>query len=206
MLKTLLRAYRNFDEIARAYYGQRPWCYPKYLYYSLLRINEFVLFRKDLAPTDGDPFAGTEFEIKRIPIEELKQIREKENLPKEFYCDVSHGWKTCYVVLHHGEIAHVIWVCYPSERSRFFRCKGAVAELNYNITLPRFRGHGLSVRAMDHICEAERSRGIEVMLGVVHSQNIAMIKCMKKSGFAEVGTTKSLGQWNRKTTVTASDG
>lgn len=202
MLERMLRACRQFDEIARAYYGQRPWCYPTYVYYSLLRVSEFVIFRKDLIPAHGDPFAGTEFQIRRLSIEELQDIRENIHLPKEFYCDASRGWKTCYAVFHHGQIAYIHWVCYPGERSRFFRCKGDVAELNYNITLPRFRGHGLSVKAMDHTCEAERSRGTRVMVVSVHNQNIAMIKCMKRSGFEQVGTIKALGQLNRKIAVT----
>lgn len=203
MLKKLLRACRHSDETARAYYGVRPWCYPRYFYWSLLRVNTFVIFKRDLFPTEEDPFAGTEFEIRQMPIDKLREVRERENLPREFYCDTSHGWRKCYVILHHGEMAYIHWVCYPFERSRFFRCEGAVAEINYNTTLPRFRGHGLSVKAMLHICEAERTCGIRVLVGAVHSQNTAMLKCMKRAGFAQVGTIRSLGRLNRKVTITA---
>jgi hypothetical protein len=203
MLTKFRRACRHFDEIARAYYGARPWCYPRYFYYLLLRVHQFVIFRKDLLPTQEDPFAGTEFEIKQMPLEELREVRARESLPKEFYGDTSYGWKKCYVVLHHGEIAYIHWVVYPFERSRFFRCKGRVAEINYNITLPRFRGHNLAMKAMLHTCEAERRGGINVLVAAVHGDNLAMRKCMKKAGFVQVGTIRSLGRLNRKVTIIA---
>ena len=201
MFGHLFRRFQHFDQIARAYYGPRPWCYPKCVYNLFIRVNEFIIFRKDLVPTDGDPFAGTEFEIRRMPIEELRARRAGANLPKEFYYDISHGWTTCYVVLHHDELAYIHWVVYSGERSRFFRCALGVAELASIIALPRFRGQGLQVKAQTYTCEAERLRGIKALVTAVHNSNTPSIKNMERTGFVELTRMKCIGRWNRKITV-----
>jgi RimJ/RimL family protein N-acetyltransferase len=165
-----------------------------------------VLFRKELAPSDEDPFAETEFQIRRMPIEELQATRKNVDLPREFYCDVSHGWKTCYVITRRAEIAYIHWVCSPAEQSRFFRCQRHVAEVNYVITLPPFRGRGLAAKAIQYSCNVEQTRGVKALVIAVHSKNTIMRKCMKKVGFKKIGTVKTLGQLNRKTTVDVADG
>jgi ribosomal protein S18 acetylase RimI-like enzyme len=205
MLTRLTRSFRHFDEIARAYYGKRPWCYPRYLYYALLRVNKFVVFRRDLNSGGTNPFAGMDFDIRVVPTEELAEIRKGVTLPKEFYCDISHGLTRCYVAFSRKEVAYIQWVVCHGERSRFFRLEESVAEFVYTTTLPRFRRMGLSKKGMEYICQTERARGVKTILTAVHSGNVVMIKCLEKTGFRQVGTIKTVGQLNRKMAVAETD-
>jgi len=103
-------------------------------------------------------------------LEELDKLRQGKELPREFYYDRIHGVKTCYVALHGEEIAHIYWLYFKGDDSRFLVLGDGVVELNYNTTLPQFRGRGLMSKMQAYILRDLKSEGYRKAVGLVHEK------------------------------------
>ena len=199
--KKLLLTIKDFRKTAYHHYGNSPLSYFKFVYYSGLRINTFIVFENDLArelpPHNLDP----EFEVIRPSLEELRSIRIGKNLPREFYYDELLNAKTCYLAFCNGELAYIHWLFFSGDYSRFLILRDGVAELNYNTTLPDFRGRRLSAKMMAYISKDLQDSGYEKVMGVIHEFNPPSIKCIKQAGFIEIRRIKALGLIHKKLTI-----
>ena len=146
-----------------------------------------------------------DFRVVKPTIEELDKIRTGKDLPREFYYDKIYNAKTCYLALKDDQIAYIHWVLFRGDYSRFLNLSDGVAELNYNTTLPEFRGHSLAAKVMAYISKDLQRIGYKKLMGVVHEFNYPQNKCMLKAGFEEVTRIKALGPFNRKLTVSSND-
>ena len=199
--RKLSQTAKGFEDAARYYYGDDRWRYVSFFYYSFFRVNTFLVFEnildKDLPVLE----LGPEFKIMKPTMEELQELRQGKTLPREFYYDDVCKARECYLVLCGQDLAYIHWVFFEGDYSRFFLFGADVAELNYNITMPRFRGRYLSAKVMAYISRDLKERGFRKAVGAIHEHNIASIKCIKRAGFREAFRIRALGQFNRKYSI-----
>jgi RimJ/RimL family protein N-acetyltransferase len=166
-----------------------------------LRINTFIIYKNDLTkklpPDNLDP----EFEVIKPTLEELDKLRLGKTLPREFYYDKIYNVETCYLAFSRSELAYIHWVFFKGDYSRFLILSDGVAELNYNTTLPKFRGRRLSAKMMAYISKDLQDSGYKKVMGIIHEHNIASIKCIEQAGFKEVRRIKALGSFHKKLKV-----
>lgn len=194
----ILTTLKNYKKTAFHHYGHSSFSYLKFLYYSCFKINTFIIYENDLTkalpPYNLDP----DFEVKKPTLKELYELREGKDLSREFYYDKILNVKTCYVVFHRAELAYIHWVFFKGDYSRFFQLSDGVTELNYNTTIPKFRGRRLSAKMMAYISKDLQDSGYKKVMGIIHEENIASIKCILQAGFREIGRIKALGPFHRK--------
>ena len=142
-----------------------------------------------------------EFKVFKPTLSKLNELRKGQTLPRDFYYDKILNVKTCYLVFVESEIAYIHWVFFKGDNSRFLILSDSVAELNYNTTMQYFRGHRLSAMMMAYISKDLKESGYRKVMGVIHEENIASIKCIKQAGFKEITRIKALGPFHRKIIV-----
>ncbi len=200
-LKKLLSTTSNFKKTAYHHYGRSPLSLLKFMYYSGIRINTFIVYENDLTKELRDHNLDTDFRIVKPTMEELEKIRTGMDLPREFYYDRIYNAKTCYLALKDDKVAYIHWVLFRGDYSRFLILRDGIAELNYNTTMPEFRGIWLSAKMMAYISKDLQEEGYKKVMGVIHEFNIPSIKCIKRAGFVEVERIRALGPFNRRLAV-----
>lgn len=181
---------------ARHHYGNNAMSIIKFIYYSALRRNTFVVYGLDLNNPVRDHELSQAFRVLTPTPEELHTLRQDLDLPREFYYDKMHGVRTCYLAMSNGEIAYIHWVYVKGDPNRFLKLSEGVAELNYNTTLPKFRGKGLMGRMMAYIARDLQRKGYSKVVGVAHIANGPAIKNALWAGFKEIGRIKTMGPFN----------
>lgn len=197
---SLLRQLRHLRETVRTTYGGGITAWGNYLYYGLFRINRFKILKADLSgPLTAEATPRLSFSHPALP--ELDEARSRRELPREFFCDRFHKVGGCCIGRFDGELAYIHWLYYRGDYSRFLNIGPESAEINYVLTLPEFRGHGISTKAMLYSLARLRKEGIKSVFAVVHEENVASIKSFIRAGFTECGDLVSFGQFNRKVPV-----
>lgn len=192
---------KEFKNTAYHHYGKTPFSLIKFIYYSGFRINTFIVYENDLTKKLSEHNLDANFKIVKPTIKELELIREGIILPREFYYDKIYNAKTCYLAFRGDKVAYIHWVLSKGDYSRFLNISTGVAELNYNTTLPEFRGYSLAAKVMAYISLDLQSSGCRKLMGVVHEFNYPQNKCMLKAGFREVARIKAIGPFNKKMQV-----
>lgn len=182
----------------RSDFGKGPRGWANALYYGLFRINTFKILRgsADHYSAKMPSYPGISYSM--IDAAELDNLRARKDLPREFYCDRFQRVGHCCVALVEHEVAHIHWVYFRGDFSRFLRITENSAEVNYVHTLARHRGRGIATGALLHTMRYLQNRGIRDVFAVIHSENLASIKSFTRAGFSEVGSTVSVGPFNRK--------
>lgn len=197
----LLHTVRDFRATAYQYYGRRWSSMLKFVYYSLFSSNIFIVFGTNLDKDLPVHKLDEGFLIITPTQKELDDLRTGLRLPREFYYDKIHGVKRCYLVTYNGEIAYIHWVYNVGDPSRFLRLREGVAELNYNTTMPKFRGRGLMGKMMAIISSDLKREGYKRVVGVIHSKNPPALKGARKAGWSEITRIRTFGPFNRKIEV-----
>jgi len=175
----------------------------KRIYSNYFHILNFILYKRDL----NDGFTGitldSKFRCIEGNLELLKRERKaRENLPREFYVDQTHHGKLYYLVYDKDELAYIHWLFRKGEYSKFFKIQDeSTIELNYNITLPKFRGNRLQAKTMNYICEDLKNKGYKMVIGAVSTGNILSMKGMARTGLKEFKRVKSYFSLVKKTKV-----
>lgn len=193
----------NIRKTAYHHYGNNFLSVPKFIYYSLFVINTFIIFEIRLKREIGLQWVPVdpEFRVIKPSIGELSEIRRNKNLPREFYYDEIHGVKRCYIALNGDEIAYIHWVYVKGDYNRFLVLADGVAELNYNTTLPKFRGRRLMAKMMGYILRDLKAEGFTRVVGVVNAKNPPALKAMRRAGFSEIGKIRTVGPFSKKVEV-----
>jgi hypothetical protein len=191
----------NFKKTAYHHYGKSPLSLLKFLYYSFFRINKFIIVENDLTKELPELNIDSDYRVVKPSLDELAKIREEKDLPREFYYDKIYNAKTCYVVFMGDELAYIHWVLTKGDYNRFLILSDEVAELNYNTTLPKFRGNRLSAKMVAYISKDLKESGYRKALGVIHEDNYQSIRAAESAGFKKIATIKALGPFNRKLKV-----
>ena len=201
VLSKLLVTLINFKKTAYHHYGKKSLSLFKFFYYSVIRINTFIVFENDLRRELPEHKLEPEFRVVKPSLEELARIREEMVLPREFYYDQIYHVTTCYLAFKGDELAYIHWVFFKGEYSRFLILSDGVAELNYNTALPKFRGKRLSAKMMAYISIDLKSAGYKKVMGVIHELNYPSIRCIESAGFNQVARIRAWGPINMKMKV-----
>jgi len=163
-------------------------------------VSRFIIYRRDLHENYEGVQLGPEYNVIIDDFILLNEIRNKRNdLPREFYVDRTHGGKHFYLVLKGKDVAYIHWVLLKGDYSRFFKLQdGASAELNYNITLPAHRGNRLMAKTINFICTDLEKKGYKVLWGAASAGNILSHKSLRKTGFYEYCKVLSIFSISRK--------
>jgi hypothetical protein len=192
---------RDFKKTAYHHYGKSPLSLLKFLYYSAIRINTFLVYQADLDREFPELAIDNNYRVIKPTLRELARIREGNDLPREFYYDELYNVKTCYLVFKDDELAYIHWVFIKGDYNRFLKLSDGVAELNYNTTLPKFRGNRLQAKMVAYICKDLKKNGYSKVVGVTHESNIASIKSIERAGWKEIARIKAFGIFHRKVKV-----
>jgi ribosomal protein S18 acetylase RimI-like enzyme len=184
----------------RSVYGDGTKAWLSFIYYGLFRLNRFRILKVNLEmlPSAEADLPGVSFLSPKV--EELERLRAS-HLPREFFCDRFQKVNNCCIARLNGALAYIHWIYYRGDFSRFLKLGEDCAEINYVLTLPEYRGLGISAAAFCHSLHALKNRGIRNVFAVVHEENIASLKSFAKAGFIDVGSTFSFGLFNRKVAV-----
>jgi len=201
LLKKLIVTIKDLKKTAYHHYGNNPISLLKFIYYSLIRVNTFYVYENDLTQELPELNIESEFKVLKPNLEELSRMREGKDLPREFYYDEIFNARTCYLVLCGDELAKIYWVLFKGDYNRFLLLSDGVAELNYNTTLPKFRGKQLMARMIVYISQDLKKAGYKKLMGVIHEFNPPAIRAIEKAGFKRIARIKTLGPFNRKRKV-----
>lgn len=196
----LLRQFTYLKTSVRSIYGEGAKAWFTFIHYALFRLNRFRILRVNLEalPVIRVNLPGVSFFSPRV--DELKNLRNSD-LPREFFCDRFHKVDNCCIARLNGVLAYIHWVYFRGDFSRFLKLGEDCAEINYVLTLPQYRGHGISAAAFCYSLQSLKEQGIRNVFAVVHEENIASLKSFTKAGFTDVGSTFSFGLFNRKVSV-----
>jgi hypothetical protein len=152
-----------------------------------LSITKFIIYKRDLDENYNGIELGPEYKVIIDDFNVLNELRiKRSDLPREFYIDKTHAGRHFYLVFKGNEVAYIHWVLLKDDYSRFFNLKdGKTAELNYNITLPEFRGDKLMSKTINFICNDLKGKGYKTLVGAVSEGNILSHKSLRKTGFRE---------------------
>ena len=201
LFKKLFLTLKEFKKTAYHHYGNSISSIPKFFYYSLFKINTFIAVGIDLNQKLPYLEIDSEFRIIKPDLDDLNRIRSGKNLPREFYYDKIHGVSTCYLALCGDEIACIHWIYLKGDYNRFLKLSPNIAELNYNTTLPKFRGNRLQTKMLCYILRELRENGFRKAVSVINKDNPPAIKGALRAGFKEMERTKTFGPFNRKIRV-----
>jgi RimJ/RimL family protein N-acetyltransferase len=201
MKNKLLFTIKEFKKTAYHHYGHNILSIFKFIYYSGLRINTFIIYEKDLNEELLSHNLDPDFKVITPTEEELETFRKGLDLTREFYYDKVHGVKKCYLVFCKNEIAYIHWIYRKGDPNRFLILGDGVAELNYNTTVPKFRGRGLMAKMILYIFHDLKKQGYKKAVGVIHENNIPGVKSAERAGWCEIGRIKTIGPFNRKIKV-----
>jgi len=187
----------------RAQYGSGILGFSKYIYYSFMRINTFVVFTCDGNCALHSLNFTPQLQIERKAYETLRYMKSTKALPREFYCDQLAGVEDCFLGLWEEQPAYIHWVFPEGAKSRFLGLGEGCAEVSYMLTLPEFRGKKICSQVLAYTLNELRSEGVQRVFCVVHDQNVASIKAVRRAGFQEHIRVKSIGPFNTRLDVTA---
>jgi len=198
ILRKISMTIQNLKKTAYHHYGEHPFSIIKFLYYSGIRINTFYIYENDLTGKISQLGLDPEFTVLKPNLEELERIREGKDLPREFFYDKIYNLRTYYLVFEGSELAKIYWVVFKEDYNRFLILNEKAAELNYNTTLPKFRGRQLMAKMMAHISMDLKHMGYQKAMGVIHEFNPPALRAIEKAGFKRIEKIKTLGPFNRK--------
>lgn len=192
----LLNEFKN-SFMSRGVLGTLKWGY-----YGFLKVNNFIVFYRDISLPIDSRFLREDIEIRNVSLLDLKRIRiNYDKLPFEFYCDETQGFQNCYVAFYEGRPAAIHWLVRPGEKSRFLNLEAGDVELNYNVVVPQFRGKRLAETLMAFIISDALKKGMKRIFGVVHVSNIPQYKPMLRLGFTPVECLTHFFVWRPKATL-----
>ncbi|SDB58073.1 Acetyltransferase (GNAT) domain-containing protein [Desulfonatronum thiosulfatophilum] len=195
-------ALRHFRQSAYTRYGAGFPGICKFLYYSLFRVNTFIVFSCGRGET-SKPDMPVELRIVRGDHHQLGLVRGRYALPGEFYCDLSHNVHDYFMGLWNEFPAYVHWIFPPGKASRFLELGPGCAEVNYMLTLPDYRGRHLCSLILACTIHELMAENVQRIYCVVHDANIASIKAVQRSGFQEMQRVRSIGPFNFRIKVDA---
>lgn len=199
--RKILYTITNFKQTAYHHYGRSAFSFIRLVYYSLFRVNTFLLFEKDLGRKLSEVQCDPEIRCTSPSLKELDHLRQGKDFPREFFCDQIHNAKTCCIGFCGEEVAYVHWVYSKGEYSRFVILSEDVCEINHVATLPKFRGRKLSMMMLEYASKSLQGLGYKRIALVVHENNIAFIKNIKRLDFRETKRIRSIGPFNWKVPV-----
>jgi RimJ/RimL family protein N-acetyltransferase len=185
-------------ETLESRYGSGPIKYCKFIYYSFLCMNKFIVLRALKNEFDESTQQDARHECLEIPHDALSQYRNGKHLPREYYIDRNDCSMRCFGVTMDQTPCHIHWVHSAGVAGRFLILGDDEAEISHIVTLPEYRGQGLCSQAVRQTLAQLFREGRERVYSVVHSENAASLKALARAGMARLRDVHTLGPFNRR--------
>lgn len=192
----------KLKKTAYHHYGNSPLSILKLFYYSGIRINTFLVFENELTRDLPDHNLNSDYKIETPTLSELIEIRNKYDVPREFYCDEVYNYKACYIALKKNEPAYLQWVVYHNDYYRFLKIPEDVVGFEYLVTMPKFRGNSLCAKMLAYTSSEFKLKGYRKVVSVIHESNLPAIKAVERVGYKQIAQIRSIGPFNRKLRIT----
>jgi ribosomal protein S18 acetylase RimI-like enzyme len=163
--------------------------------FGFLKPNRFVVLARNLAkPSPRAAEDGLVLEL--WPSARLNEWRrQRPRLSTEFFQNDIDGVENCVVARDGDEIAGLIWIYYPGDKSRLFQLRDGEAELNQGYVLPRYRGRGVFRKVIAFACETLAKQGYRTAYAMVHWTNVPSLKAFEGAGFHRQGRVRHFLAW-----------
>jgi RimJ/RimL family protein N-acetyltransferase len=113
--------------------------------------------------------------------------------------------RRCYLVRCGGDVAHISWVIFPGDRSRFLALGRGDVEITDSHTTRPYRNRGIYKQVLARILADMKSEGFRTAYAHVVLGNESSLRAMRAAGFrdrAVVTTRRLLGvYWTRSTGI-----
>lgn len=164
------------------------------------KILSFTIYKGSLNEDIDGPTLENKYKTITDDIEFLKNVRSKrDDLPREFYIDITHNGKRFYLVSLGDEPAYIVWVFGKGEFSRFcIFSNEKTVEFAYGYTMPSFRGQKLYSKTMNYACQDLKEKGHETVVGVISSGNVNCHKAIQYTILKKYASIKSYFSFNKK--------
>lgn len=160
------------------------------------RYTRILKFRINAIDLDYN-FNGRELDPEyTVIIDDLSVLdklrKERDDLPREFYVDKTHGGKKFHLVLLDSEPVYIHWLFGKGEFSKFCDIQDEkTVELQFGYTMPKFRGKRIMAKAMNYTCQDLRLKGYKRVVNVVSEGNVNVIKGMRFTGLTPIAHVNS---------------
>jgi hypothetical protein len=163
------------------------------LVFRFRHVHTFIVMR--VFPAAGMPRGefppGVEF--KRVTREELDRLREGRNdLPDYFYRDRTEPLERCWVALHEGRLAFIIFTS-DTGSSNFVKLGPTEVEIAFPYCLEELRGKRITGNAVKELARTLYDEGVTAILVVANSMNPAVLKSFAAGGMAPIAEIKRYG-------------
>ena len=151
--------------------------------------GRFGRWEIDLTRWSPPPPPPGPIEIRRVSLEELARLRQVAGVARrpEFYADVLHGARCCYVAFCEGQVAHISWLFTSEDLTRQVRLQPGEVELNFAYTVSAFRGRGLLSAVETAMLRDAQRTGMKRAYTHVAVDNTASARGVRKTGFTLTG-------------------
>ena len=102
--------------------------------------------------------------------------------------------RRCYLVHCGGDVAHISWVIFPGDRSRFLALGRGDVEITDSHTTRPYRNRGIYKQVLARILAEMKSEGFRTAYAHVVLRNESSLRAMRAAGFRDraVVTTRRL--------------
>lgn len=197
-MRNRLLSLKSLPETLEAHYGSGPIKYCKFIYYSILCMNKFIILfasKNDFNERESQDYRHICTEIQQ---KTLSEFRDGKHLPREYYFDKQDGSMRCFAVMMDGTPCHIHWVHGKGVAGRFLILGEGEAEISHIVTLPEYRGQGLCSQSIRQTLAQLFREGCERVYSVVHSENAASLKALSNAGMTRLRDVHTLGPFNRR--------
>ncbi len=166
-------------------------------------INTFLLYKRNLKDNFSGIMPDSDYRCVEGNMQLLIEARKiRDDLPREFYIDETHGGKVFYIVYWQDEIVYIHWIFRNGEYSRFFNIQDkSTVEINYMMTIPKFRGKRIQAKAINSTCEDLKEKGVSTVICAVSDGNTNSIKGLLRTGLKEFKRVKSYFSFVSRTLI-----
>lgn len=129
--------------------------------------------------------------IKKGEIEELEAYCKRANAKAwEFYCHRYDGVDEFFIAKDGDTICCITWIYKKNDPNRFLILGETDALVQYGLTLPQYRGHGLLPAVLQAIAQYLGTQGYRRVYGMILESNRSSIRGTTKAGFVKVGEVR----------------
>jgi len=167
------------------------------------RILRFRINATELTDNFYGPELEPEYTLIIDDFSVLEKLRnDRDDLPREFYVDKTHGGRRFYLILLNFEPVYIHWLFGKNEFSKFCDIQDEkTVELQYAYTMPKFRGNRIVGKALKFSCQDLYQKGYKRVVNVVSEGNVNVIKGMKFSGLTPIAHVNSYFSFIKKVKV-----
>ncbi|MGH9337697.1 MAG: GNAT family N-acetyltransferase, partial [Vicinamibacteria bacterium] len=167
--------------------------------FGFLKPNRFVVLSRELSKPPAKPVPRYDLAMEIWSSARVKEWRRnRSGLSTEFFQNDIDGVENCVVAREGNDIAGLIWIYYPGDKSRLFQLQDGEAELNQGYVPPPFRNRGVFKKVLAFACEALEKQGYRTAYAMVHWENTPSLKAFEDVGFEPQGRVRHFLAWRPK--------